>query len=451
MTQTAKGTPMGELLRRYWHPIAAAGEFDDQPTKQVRLLGEDLVLYKDRSGTYGLLALHCAHRRADLSYGFVEDCGLRCSYHGWAYDEKGACISAPFEDVASGNSRFRDQIRQPAYPVQEMAGLLFAYLGPEPAPLLPKWEAFSWENGFAQIVIAPLDCNWLQAAENNVDPVHFEWLHNNWSSVQASSDGSYSPAPRHMKIEIDEWEYGFGYKRILEGSPDRDVTYAMPRMAIMPNLFIPGGTHFEYRVPIDDTHTLSVVWAWQAVPEDRLPYVQGRIPHWFAKITDPITGRWVSTHVINQDTIAWIGQGIITDRENEHLGRSDIGVVKYRNQLKADMEAVQRGEDPTGVIRDPAKNVCIRWMGDPDRTERLTHAPSREQFMAQLSRGSALREPGDYFQFYAGQPPSVRRAFEEAMGLDPVGLDPAGLDPAGLDGPVTPRRGDGAATTVRSS
>ncbi|MCL2395324.1 MAG: hypothetical protein FWC87_11640, partial [Acidimicrobiaceae bacterium] len=189
------------------------------------------------------------------------------------------------------------------------------------------------------------------------------------------------------------------------------------------------------------THTLSVVWAWQAVPDDRRPYVQGQIPHWFAKITDPVTGRWVSTHVINQDTIAWIGQGVITDRENEHLGRSDIGVVKLRNQLLADMEAVGRGEDPMGVIRDPAENVRIRWMGDPDRTERLTHAPSRERFLAQLSRGSALREPGDYFQFYAGQPEHVRRAFEEAMGLEH----------RELGGPVTDQRSDGAVTALRRS
>ncbi len=128
---------MGELLRRHWHPIAAVTEFEDKSTKQVRLLSEDLVLYKDRSGTFGLLALHCAHRRADLSYGFVEECGLRCSYHGWAFDQAGNCLSAPFEDSSSGNTRFRDQIKQPAYPVQEMGGLIFAYLGPQPAAGAP--------------------------------------------------------------------------------------------------------------------------------------------------------------------------------------------------------------------------------------------------------------------------------------------------------------------------
>ena len=154
LTQTGKGTPMGELLRRYWHPIAAVTEFEDKSTKPVRLMGEDLVLYKDRSGTWGLLALHCPHRRADLSYGFVEECGLRCSYHGWAFDEKGNCISQPFEDTVNSSTRFRDAIKQQAYPVEERAGMLFAYLGPDPAPYCPTWEPFTWDNGFRQIVLA---------------------------------------------------------------------------------------------------------------------------------------------------------------------------------------------------------------------------------------------------------------------------------------------------------
>jgi 5,5'-dehydrodivanillate O-demethylase oxygenase subunit len=100
LTEVGPGTRMGHLLRRYWQPIGAVAELDDKPTKPVRLLGEDLVLYKDLSGTYGLIDRHCCHRRADMSYGFVEECGLRCNYHGWLYNEKGACIAQPYEDVA---------------------------------------------------------------------------------------------------------------------------------------------------------------------------------------------------------------------------------------------------------------------------------------------------------------------------------------------------------------
>src|SRR5438034_122757 len=100
LTQVGRGTPMGELLRRYWMPIAAETEMEDTPVKPVRLMGEDLVLYRDGAGTYGLLDRHCCHRRADLSYGYVQECGLRCNYHGWLYDERGRCLAQPWEEIA---------------------------------------------------------------------------------------------------------------------------------------------------------------------------------------------------------------------------------------------------------------------------------------------------------------------------------------------------------------
>ncbi|MCY0879763.1 MAG: aromatic ring-hydroxylating dioxygenase subunit alpha [Firmicutes bacterium] len=410
MTQVGKGTPMGELLRRYWHPIAAETEFDDNPIKPVRILGEDLVCYRDRSGTYGLVERQCAHRRADLAYGWVESCGIRCSYHGWAFNEQGQCISQPYEDVSKGerNRAFRESIHITAYPVKTLAGLVFAYLGPQPAPELPRWELFDYDNGFKQIIFADVPCNWLQAAENDIDPVHFEWLHDNWSLVQR---GSTEAAPRHLKIEVTEWEFGFQYSRVREriGSPD------FPRLHIMPNIFMPGGTHFEYRVPIDDEHTLSVVWAWEAVPLEQRPYHQDRIPYWYAPIKDE-RGRWITTHVINQDTVGWVGQGVIADRTREHLASSDIGVVAFRRRLKADMEAVARGEDPSGVIRDPAKAALVRW---PDDRRRVIErgVPQAEWLKLLQQRQARMLTPNDYFIFYAGQPDHIRALYEEAMGL----------------------------------
>ncbi|MGH2364822.1 MAG: Rieske 2Fe-2S domain-containing protein, partial [Chloroflexota bacterium] len=123
LTQTSRGTLMGEFLRRYWWPVAAETEFDEKDVKPVRLMGEDLVLYRDKSGTYGLLDRQCPHRRADLSYGFVEECGLRCNYHGWLYDETGRCIEQPFEEIAHPEAHFKDKIRIKAYPVEAKAGL----------------------------------------------------------------------------------------------------------------------------------------------------------------------------------------------------------------------------------------------------------------------------------------------------------------------------------------
>jgi 5,5'-dehydrodivanillate O-demethylase len=144
--------------------------------------------------------------------------------------------------------------------------------------------------------------------------------------------------------------------------------------------------------------------------------VQDRIPHWQATITDPTTGRWVSTHVINQDTIAWIGQGTLSDREHEHLGRSDIGVIKFRNRLDEDLNKVAAGEDPSGVFRDPAANVLVPWP-DNRRVKVEPGRPKEEWLRQRAAFSSPLRGKDDYFTFYAGQPDDVRRAFEVAMGI----------------------------------
>jgi 5,5'-dehydrodivanillate O-demethylase len=167
LTRVGPDTKMGKVLRHYWHPIAAVQELEEAATKPVRLMGEDLVLYKDLSGTYGLIDRFCPHRNADLSMGFVEQCGLRCSYHGWLLDHKGDCLEAPFEDTIDKEGRLRKNIKTTAYRVEAKAGLLWAYIGPEPAPLLPDWEAFSFPNGFAQIVFTEIPCNWLQCQEDS--------------------------------------------------------------------------------------------------------------------------------------------------------------------------------------------------------------------------------------------------------------------------------------------
>jgi 5,5'-dehydrodivanillate O-demethylase len=137
LTQVGAGTPMGELLRRYWMPIAGVSEFEEKAIRPVRLLGEDLVLYKDLSGTFGLVERRCPHRRADLAFGMVEAEGIRCSYHGWCFDAKGACTHQPYEEVSMPQRNTKENIKTRAYPVEVKAGLVWAYLGPHPAPLLP--------------------------------------------------------------------------------------------------------------------------------------------------------------------------------------------------------------------------------------------------------------------------------------------------------------------------
>lgn len=409
MCEVGPGTAMGELLRRYWHPFASVTDLEDEPVRPVRLLGEDLVCYRDRSGTFGLLGRHCPHRRADLSYGWVEDRGLRCGYHGWCFDEAGHCTAQPYEDGVGQNDRFRGSIRHRAYRVEAKAGLLFAYLGPEPAPLVPTWEPFTWENGFVQVVLSEVGCNWLQCQDNSIDPVHFEWLHDTWPDRLRGDYGR--AAPRHLKLAFDEFEFGFTYRRVREGFDESSELWTVGRTCLWPNALFTG-EHFEWRVPIDDESTLSVAWFYDAVPRELRPYHQDRVASWVSPVTDPATGRFVTSHVMNQDFVAWLGQGPVTDRSEEHLSRSDRGVVLMRRRLREEAEAVADGRDPKGLVRDPERNVCVELPIVGRR--RILEGPTLEEKRRQLDQTRA--RVGGPFVFLAGQPEEVRKAYEAAMG-----------------------------------
>ena len=410
LTQVGPGTPMGELLRRYWMPIAAVSQFDDKTIMPIRLLGEDLVLYRDLSGTFGLVDRHCPHRRADMSYGFVEKCGIRCNYHGWLYDQEGHCIEQPFDDVAVPEARFKDKIEIKNYPIEVKAGLVWAYLGPAPAPLVPNWEPFTWQHGFVQVVISHIPCNWFQCQENSIDPVHFEWMHRNWS---ARLKGGFDYAPRHVKLGFDEFEYGFVYRRVTEDADETDPLWTVGRCCLWPNALFTGD-HFEWRVPIDDENTLSITWHFSRVPRDREPYVQQHVPHWHGPIRDPQTGDWIISHVMNQDFVAWLGQGTIADRTKEHLGASDRGITLMRKRMFEELEKIGRGDDPKAVIRDHEENECLRL--PVVARDLLVNGMTREDFLVHPFVG-----PKVGYVFQAGQPEHVRAAWAEAMGVDEVG------------------------------
>ena len=262
--------PMGKLLRRYWIPFAGASELDNEATKPVRLLCEDLVVYKDLSGNYGLIDRQCPHRRADLSYGYVEACGLRCNYHGWLFDADGKCVEQPYEDLAHPEIGLKDKVKIKSYPVRECAGLLFAYMGPLPAPELPVWAPFTWKGGFREIVRSDIPCNWFQCQENSIDPVHFEWMHDNWTQRLA---GSHDYSTKHLQVAFDELDYGFAYRRIREGQEENSPLWTIGRLALWPIGFYLG-EHFEWRVPVDDENTLSLAWFHAQSPSDAPPFEQ---------------------------------------------------------------------------------------------------------------------------------------------------------------------------------
>lgn len=406
LTQVGPGKPMGEYLRRYWHPIAGASEFDGNSVRPIRLFGEDLVLFKDLSGRYGLVQRRCPHRNADLAFGLVEKEGLRCAYHGWEFSPGGQCVHQPYEEIVDPEARLRSKTVVKAYEVREKAGMLWAYMGPVPAPELPDWDLFNYRNGFAQAVFAELPCNWFQCQENSIDPIHFEWTHNNWTA--RLQDGNAPYAPTHVKTQYEEFEYGFIYKRLRASESDQNPMWTVGRVTLWPNAFYLGH-HFEWRVPIDDENTLSVLWVFSRVPKEQEPYVQERIPSWYGPLHDE-NGRWITSHVANQDFAAWVGQGRITDRTKETLGASDRGIVMMRKRFFEELEAVAAGSRPKGLIIDKESNKDVS-LPSACRDELLYGMPRAEQDRHPLL-GPYLRD----FIGQAGQPEEVRLAYEKAIG-----------------------------------
>ncbi len=347
------GTPVGNLLRRYWHPIAATVDLDTDPVRPVRILGEDLILYRDEAGKLGLVAERCAHRGISLAYGIPQENGLRCAYHGWTYNAQGNVVDMPFEPACL-------PLKITAYPVEELGGLVWTYMGPNPVPLLPRWDMLVRTDFDKEIRITPLTCNWLQCMDNSLDPIHFEHLHGvygNYTMKRLGKPAMLNPA-RHVKIDFDVWEYGIYKRRLLEGRPEDDPDWTIGHPILFPYILAQGGPdrgNFQIRVPTDDTHTLHIcVNGW--VPADgKAPSPEVPVIH------DPLTydeqGRVVATHIVRQDEMAWVGQGGITNRTTEHLVTSDRGILLYRKLLLDNIEAVERGEDPMGVVRDPAKNT----------------------------------------------------------------------------------------------
>ena len=368
LTKVGQGTPMGELMRRYWHPVAALVELDERPTKEVRLLGEDLVLFKDRSGAFGLIDRVCAHRRVNLAYGIPEEHGLRCMYHGWLYDTSGQCIEQPFEETVHPDGRFKEKVHLAAYPVEEMGGLLWAYLGPAPVPLLPRWDLFVWDNVLRDIGTTLLPCNWLQCMENSVDPVHLEWLHGYWSRYQLEAGGSETatalPNQRHTKIRFEPFEHGIIKRRTYTDTTEDDPPWRVGHPVVFPN-WLRVGTGFQMRVPVDDTHTMHVHYNVYAPPAGVTAPHQDVVPHREVPLYQD-NGRFAVDFTIGQDQMAWVTQGPVADRPLEKLGESDRGIILYRKMLMDQMAAVERGEEPMNVFRDPGANEIIELWQERD-------------------------------------------------------------------------------------
>jgi 5,5'-dehydrodivanillate O-demethylase len=351
LTRVGPGTPGGELLRRYWMPVAVAAELTpEQPTRLIRLLGEILVLFRDRSGRVGLLADRCAHRGASLFYGRVEERGISCAYHGWLYDTGGHILETPPER----NDAIINSVTQSAYPVRKYVGMYWAYLGPEPMPELPPYDTLVRRDGQRRIVIHPvLDCNWYQAMENSVDPAHLQILHQEYIGRGRQPVNT----TRGFTDDVADTDFyvtpiGIMKKRTYKtGQVDEHPL-------IFPNI-LRQGFSTQIRVPMDDTHTAHIHVMFEPgrggplVDEAEDPPVEYLAPYKDPPHAVHPDAVYNLRSVLAQDHMAWETQGPIADRTIEHLSYSDRGIHLFRKVTREQIKLVQRGLDPMGVVRDP--------------------------------------------------------------------------------------------------
>jgi len=355
LTRVGPGTPAGELLRRYWMPVGIAAELtDEQPTKFVRLMGEDLVLFRDKTGRVGLLADRCAHRGASLCYGRVEERGISCAYHGWLYNTGGDILETPPER----NDAVMRTVKQKSYPVRQFIGMYWAYLGPLPAPEIPKYDVWVRKDGQRKIVVHPrLDCNWFQAMENSVDPAHLQILH----QEHIGHGNKPVNTTRGFTDDVASYEFRIApygiikHREYINGKTDEHPL-------IFPNILRQGAAT-QLRVPVDDYHTEHIHVVFEPTPDGSLiedesdPPVVYVKPHKLPADKLHPEARFTLDSVIGQDHMAWETQGPIADRTTEHLSYSDRGVAMLRKLTFEQIERVKDGLDPMGVIRDATQEM----------------------------------------------------------------------------------------------
>ncbi len=384
ITRVGPATPAGKLLRRYWQPIALVEELDEKrPVRAVRLMGQDFVLFRDEKGELGLLDRDCPHRGADLAYGRLEDGGLRCPFHGWLFDTKGACLETPAEPEGS---KLCTRIKQAAYPVVEKAGIIFAYIGEGEPPAFPEFDCFVAPDSHVFAFKGLFECNWLQALEVGIDPAHASYLHRFFQDedteasygkqFRGASNDSDMPITKVLReydrpeINVEPADYGLRLTSLRKLSEEN--THVRVTNVVFPQAFvIPMSSEMtisQWHVPVDDynCYWYAIFTSFtgpvnkQQMREQRLELYE--LPDYTSRknkrnnygynvdeqLNETYTGMGNDINVHDQWAIE--SQGPIQDRTREHLGTTDKGIIAYRRILVNAIEATQAGESAPMLI-----------------------------------------------------------------------------------------------------
>ncbi|MFB3098241.1 MAG: Rieske 2Fe-2S domain-containing protein [Dehalococcoidia bacterium] len=402
LTHVGPNTPCGEYLRRFWQPVAYSDELTDLP-KKLRIMGEDLVIYRDLGGNVGLLELHCAHRGTSLEYGLVSQCGIRCCYHGWLFDRNGAILETPGEPA---DSTLKDRLFQGAYPIHESNGLIFAYMGPpENRPHFPLYDSMirpGYKMMPGQSYVLP--CNWLQVAENGMDPVHTSFLHTIVTGAQFTDEFGVIP-----ELEYVETPTGMVY---VGGRRVGNNVWIRMVEAVHPNMFqvapvwengrdvhpFDGPMMTRWIVPIDDEKTMLIELR-HISEEDEVT------PAWWADGTMIPAQVAISDSLEEQqrqpgDYEAQTSQRSIAVHGLEHLGATDRGVIKYRHQIRQGIQAVKEGRDPLGL--SPGADIPMPTFSNDAVVEARPGATPVEEVKLIKDIGRRLIEE------YIEDPPNLR-------------------------------------------
>ena len=371
-------------MRRYWQPIALAEELPAGGAPlRVNVLGEELVLFRDDHGRLGLLGLHCSHRGTDLSYGRIENGGLRCIYHGWLYDVCGRVIEQPGEPGGGAN---RDQIRHRAHPCREAGGVILTYMGPGEPPLLPDYEFLTVPEEQRTVTKILYNCNYLQGNEGNIDPVHLSFLHQFLADAPTplrrvvpgtdTTDNTLLGNDITPAIEVELTDFGLRIGSLRASGEDK--TYLRVTNFVMPNLAAFGGStvgegySVHWHVPIDDTSHWKYVFMFsreKPLPPELVNKSRAELGADFrlsrtganryqqdreSMKTKTFTGMGYNFQA--HDAFATESQGAIQDRTSEHLVSSDKAIIAARKLLLNAINEIKHGRDPQHVVRDPASN-----------------------------------------------------------------------------------------------